>query len=276
MFLTPKLSLAEKIIFILGKHPGSSAGEIWKLAGQGIYSIQAVYKELRLMQRHGVVVKVGLVYSLRLSYLFALSENFESFQSIYLKHGLPEEVLFGPQKQTWQINSLIKLINFWDYVLVGLVNASRTKQLFGFTRHAWYHLAQPEAEDRYYKAVRKTGGRIYLVLGAKHALNVWSEQYWPRDIVEYGYSKSCLGFEPSLEIDVIDDYILTVKKDKHTTANIERLYASAEFPGQIHNLPEIFLHPARIRIVLERNSRKAELLKKRFGRFFGLSLQGIK
>lgn len=270
MLLTPKTTLSEKILFVLGKHPNSTAEFILKVVGPSNYSIQAVYKELRTMQKFGAVVKVGHSFSLRVSYVLALSEMFDAFQTISLSSGLSSDILSGPSKQVWRLNSLIKVVNFWDYLLVGLVSVSKSKQLFGYTKHAWYHLAQPEAEDRYLQAIRRVGGKIFLTLGSKRPLDVWSEKFWPKDVVEFGYGKSFLESDEDLEFDVIDDYIVTVKKDKKVSQIVEGVYSSVAHPRDFSGLAEIFLRPASVKVVLEKNPKKAMVLRKKFTRFFGL------
>lgn len=266
MFLTPKQTLSEKIFLLLGKHPRSTATFIWHSVGVANYSLQAVYKELRIMQKFGLVVKVGHAFSLRISYLLSFSETLGEFGDRYLHSDLSPDILSGKNRKVWKFNSLIKLVNFWDYLLIGLVAASKTKELFGFSKHPWYHLAQTDAESRYLEAVRKVGGHIYLALGSRTPLDVWAEKFWPKDIVDFGYTKTYFGMEKDLEFDVIDDYIITVKKDSGTLRAIDDLYSRA--PSKVS--AEVFLRPAAIKVVLENNPKKAESIKRRFARFFGL------
>jgi hypothetical protein len=273
MLLTGKESLEERIVLLLSAQSRLAAQAIFSAVNKGpaSYTLQAVYKELRKLQQQGVVGKLGRGYSLRLSWVLGLDELGERMVNTYLKSGALSTLLKTKSKQTWYVSNLIRLNDLWDQLLISLVQESTSKQLFGYTKHAWYHLAQPQAEDQYIRAVSKEGGKIYLALGSKLPLDAWAEQFWPKHIMEFGYTRQPLHDDHTVEFDVIDDYIVTTKKDLKITQALESIYAQAKTPADVRGdvLLSVFTRPTRVRVTLEHNPTKAARLRKKFFQFFG-------
>ena len=270
MLFSGKENLAEQIVLLLTARTNTSAEALLKFVNKNkIYTLQAVYKELRKLQAGGIVVKIGKGYSLRLSWLLQVSNAADQSINLYTQ---PDILKFEPgyKKQTWQFNSLLKANNFWAQVLILLMKDSREKVLYSYAPHAWYHLAQTQAEDQYLKSIKGSKGKIYFILTNNTFLDKWVEQFYDRSVMEFGYTKKPLFTNEEIELDVIDDYIITSKKDAVVTKNIADLYNKATKENfNIGRVVDIFTNQAKVKVTLERNPKKAALYKKKFKQFFG-------
>jgi len=73
-------------------------------------------------------------------------------------------------------------------------------------------------------------------------------------------------------INVIDDYVFTVKLDNQTTKAINNFYnnTSSIEKMNLSNMLDIFHGKVKASIWLEKNPEKAQKIKGRFTRFFGI------
>ena len=104
-------------------------------------------------------------------------------------------------------------------------------------------------------------------------MDQWAERYWKKGNIEYSNSESWFHFkEQDVYLNIIDDFVLTVKLDDKITAEIEMLYSSV---GSFDDLEfsEIFrIFGSRVKasMWLENNSLKASQYRKKFVDYFGI------
>lgn len=274
MILEKHLQLEEKIVQILMKQPNLTATELWHLSSQSneSYTIQAVYKELRKLHETGVVTKSGTHFSLRIPWVLAMADMVEQAKKLYVDDRHFDHLLPNNKKNIWHFTNLGSLNNFWSQVLLVLINQSESKRIYGYSPHPWYHLLQTEQEDQYIKSLRHARTRLYLMVGGDTYLDKWAAQFWYSDIVEYSFAPSPYHRERGWYFDVIGDYLVSVTLDSTTTHAIEHVYQHTTDWEHLNLAAVLQLSQMRIRasLVLENNSRKAEIIRKRFTKFFGI------
>lgn len=264
-------SLAERIVMFLGKRPKSTAKQIEKEVH--MYSIQAVYKALRQLQDEGVVLKEGMYFNLRLTWIHDILSYSDTIKKQYLESFTISSILPDEnKKEIWHFYNLYSLNNFWSQLLLLLLEDAEKKVLLGWNPHPWFHLIQMEQEKRYIQALRSLQAKLYLIVGGRTYLDTWASQFWDTKTVEYAYSEEgVLGYKRSEYINVIGDYVVTVKLDTKTTKKIDSLY-SAAFRLEDINLPAIIAmlnSDVRAAVWLEKKPEKAQKIRKQFKQFFG-------
>ncbi len=138
--------------------------------------------------------------------------------------------------------------------------------------HSWFHLIYSEQEEQYIRSLTFTNTKLYLINGGKTFLDHWSERYWQKENIEYSFAESVFSIQNSnTYINVIDDYVLTVKLDESITKEIEHLYASTNSMDGIEfsELFRIFGQKVRASMWLENNPTKASAYNRKFKNFFG-------
>ena len=274
MLFQTKETLSEHIVRILGNQHAVSAQSIHALLKKTRNcSIQAVYKELRKLQEGGVVVKTKKHYSLRIPWAI----EFVSFANKIKRHYLEFSQLIAilpeyNKKEIWHFSNLLRLNDFWSQLLLLLIQQSKEKILYGWNPHLWFHLVQTKQEKQYIDSLHKTESKLYLVIGGDTYLDRWAEKFLDKRVLQYAFSKQLFSKKQPCYLNVIDDYVLTVKIDSETMQSIEKIYNSVHSREEldIANILEVFNGKARVSIWLENNPPKARLIRGKFSRFFGV------
>lgn len=176
------------------------------------------------------------------------------------------------KKEIWRFNNLLKMNDFWSHILLLLIQQSEKKILLGWNPHPWFHLVQTKQEEQYLKSLGLAKGKLYLIVGGSTFLDRWAEKFWAKEIIEYSFAKSIFDKDRSTYLNIIDDYVVTVKLDHQTTRAIENLY-SKTLPASDLNFAsvfKIFQSKVKASVWLEKNLKKAKMIKGRFTRFFGV------
>lgn len=277
MILHAKENLEDFIVKLLAESSGFSVSEIIKRISEDHkkFTLQAVYKELRKLQNGGVVVKLKHAYSLRLPWILDFVSLADTISNTYLDSPSLTSILPDRhKKEIWHFNNLMKLNNFWSHVLLTLIQQSKKKTLLGWNPHPWFHIIQTKQEEQYIKSLGIAKGKLYLIIGGNTYLDRWAERFFNKKVVEYSFGKSVFEKDRSTYVNVIDDYIVTVKLDGKTTQLIESLYKNTNSAEQINISATLAVFNGKVKssLWLEKNPQKAEILKNRFNRFFGIRL----
>ncbi len=275
MILQTKENLEDYIVKVLAEAPNLSVAEISRKIIQGgrKYTPQAIYKELKKLQDGGVVVKSKQVYSLRLPWALELASLSDKISASYLKSPLLTEILPDVnKKEIWHFDNLLRLNDFWSQILLILIQQSKKKILLGYNPHPWFHLIQTKQEEQYIKSINLAKGKLYLIIGGRTYLDKWAEKFFDKKVVMHSFGKSVFEEKGLDYINVIDDYVLTVKLDNQTTKAIDNFYNNTSSIEKVNlsDMLKIFHGKVKASIWLEKNHDKAEKIKGRFGRFFGV------
>lgn len=266
-------TLSEHMVKILGDQHAISAQRIHALLKKTRKcSIQAVYKELRNLQEGGVAVKIKKRYSLRIPWAIAFVSFAKKIERQYLESSqliaiLPEH----NQKAIWHFSHLLRLNDFWSQLLLLLIQQSKEKILCGWNPHTWFHLAQTKQEKQYIDSLKKTKSKLYLVIGGDTYLDKWAEKFFDKRVVEYAFGKQLFSKKQPRYLNIIDDYVLTVRIDSKTAQSIDKIYNSIHSGEELNiaRILEVFQNKITASIWLENNPKKAQFLREKFNRFFG-------
>lgn len=271
--------LSEQIIDILSYCKFLSAKEIQhkiKKTSRRVYSIQGVYKELKTLQENGVIFKVKKTYSLHLPWVLNFLSRAEVLSKNYIEDSKLNTILPSlNNKKIWHFTNLLKMNDFWAYLILTLVQKSQNKILLGWNPHPWFHLIQTEKEREYIKSLKITNSKLYLIVGDNTFLDKWSVKFWDNKTVNYSFAKSGFSSKESTYYNVIDDYVLTVKIDKKTSKQIKQIYDKTTSMNDI-DLPsviKIFSKKTKSSVWLEKNPKKARRIKNRFEKYWGVKFK---
>lgn len=237
------------------------------------YTIQAVYKTLNKLIDGGVVVKVGKFYSLRIPWVLEFVNLTDLIRSTYLESPLVKGILpDNNKKEIWHFDNLLRLNDFWSQILLILIQQSKKKVLLGYNPHPWFHLIQTKQEEQYIKSINLAKGKLYLIIGGRTHLDKWAEKFFDKKVVTHSFGKSIFEEKGEDYVNVIDDYVLTVKLDNQTTRAIDDFYNNTSSMDKIDlsGMLNIFHRKVKASIWLEKNHEKAEKIRGRFQKFFGI------
>jgi len=198
-------------------------------------------------------------------------------QSTHLNERYLEKILptMAGDKKTWKFTSVLRATNFWSQILLSVVHKTKAEVTFSYSPHLWFEWIVQGPETQYRDA--------YLDL-TKQFIMVGSRSFLDRHMVEnlspdHPNEERYLAHEServiqnqSTHLDIVDDYVLTVKLGKKFTTELEKLYASAHSEEEIdgHTLYKTFSGTKNIKLVLEKDGAKAEKYRRKFKKIFGI------
>ncbi len=239
-------------------------------------SIQGIYRVLRKLQSEGVIIKENQKISLRISWIFELKRHVENMESTYLNAVYLES--FIPKndrgKYVWQFTKFLKLANFWDQLLIAVATISKGKISCHYSPYPWFNIADPAHTTIFNKTYASVIKKEYIIFGGRTFLH----KYEPGDLVSLDYEDKYYAIpeeyiekDRRIYIDVIGDYVLTIKVDAKTTERLENLYKNLTSEKDILNnsLVEFFDKKISTKVTVEKNGKKAKKYRTRFEKIFG-------
>ncbi len=279
MLLQLRDSLEELIVELLGRQPNLPAQEIRRRlqAPQRQYTIRAVYKELAKLEKEGVVVKVKDRYSLRMVWVISLSSFVDTVHNTYLTPSfISSLILAGQEKQTWRFTNLTKMDMVWTQLMLGLHRAYPGKAMCIWCPHQWFDLAHGRKQQQFMRANELAAHKRFHIIGADTYLDRLCVPHLPKS-ERFSFAKSRFDKEQSTYYTVIGEHVISVKLDKRTADEMDKLFnrvASARQAGAC-GVTEFFSKPVKVRLTLERSKTKASRIKRKFADFFGVRLAEI-
>jgi len=277
MLLGSSPHLSEILIELFEDHPQQSVKTIAaELLRRGYrYTSRAVYKELNKLQEQGIVVKARDQFSLCLPWVIELMRFADVLYQSYLTSSAMTNLLPADgRKFIWRFRDLRRMDDFWLHLMFVLFQHSRSKRMFEWIPHYWFHLLHYEKELQAQRAMKVAQNKLYMVLGADTYLDRSPVKYWDKGVYEWSFARSPFHSDRSRYFCVIDDFILVVRLDRRTNARIDQLFSKVKSKADIEaaEVYEVFQAPARIKVSLEQNQRKAHSLKRKFSIYFGVAL----
>lgn len=268
MLLGVEESLEDKLVRILAKRPRATIHNFQsELNG---FSLQGIYKELRKLQKQGIVVHVGKTFSLDWSWLLSWKALGDESVRQYEKDTTLLE-LGHRNRAKWQFTSLYSLNDFWSHLLLSLLTKSTNPVVYGWNPHTWFHLIQTDKESRYIQSLKLSGGKLVLLIGSKSFLDLWAEKFWSKELVEHHFSTSYMSSFGENYINVVGDFVVTVKLDSKINKEIKTLYNSTRSIQNldIPSLVSTLRKSGKSFVILERNPKKATSFTKKIRKIFG-------
>src|SRR5262245_28859975 len=121
-------SIGCKLLLALLDHPGWSAADLHAhLSSSGRVTLQAVYKELRVLEAMQIVVRGGGVYSLSLAWLLSARQQLLQTYDKYLSTDLRLQLLPEKgQRRTWRFTDLLSFDRLIVQVVLAALQASES------------------------------------------------------------------------------------------------------------------------------------------------------
>lgn len=269
-----KLKLRELIIEALASQPQLSAAKImvWLRRKGRDYSRRAVFKELSLLKDEGTVVSDKACYSLRLAWVSSFLETAERMKATYFEAPLIRPLPSAGKRQSWKFNNLYKPNSYWSQVLVEVAKFSRTKVLYGWTHHPYYHLIETEQEKQYQETLDRLRMKQYVIVGGETFLDKWAEKFWNARLMQHSSAESPFHSWTNFHFDVIDDYIIGLTIPHDHADQIHQLYQKCRRWSDLDlsEVIQIFSRPTVARLTLENSPVKAKSIRRKFFRYFGI------
>lgn len=236
------------------------------------FTFQAVYKSLAKLRRDAVIFKLGDTYGVSAAWTVQLMDLCEQLKTKFIheldaKNVIPEE---GEKKQ-WAFKNLLVLDDFWNQLIILMIENSEDPCMVEWIPHPWYHIAQAEKDLQLERAIDLYDKQVYQIIGGDTYLDRLAQKGYAGDTFVYSHAKGPFHNQRNVYFSVIDDLILTLRLGPKMASQIDDYFDSVTSARNfdLSKFLEIIKRRASARFILERNSRKARSLKKKFSQYFG-------
>jgi len=237
-------------------------------------SKQAVYQELKKLKKKEVIIIYNKKVSLSHVWVSKMAEFFDLARYRYVKTTNPGDdflMLADGDKISYKFKSFEITDMFWGHLFFVLADVVPTENpFFIYNLHEWFFLARYESERNVYDSILKTGRQILLLNGAKDPLDAHVVKEFDGKKSQYYMANEIIFEKQNYYVTTIGDFIIEAWLDAKVSQEIDDLYKTTKvFNEDIKDkLIEIVKKPGKNKLVISRNTRKAEKLKKLFAKYF--------
>ncbi len=267
-------SIKTKIVLLFEKYPQLKAKTLHQLLIQSKMdcSLQAVYKELKHLLNEGIIRKNAQFYSLDTTWVVQLHEFAENLMNNYLAKQsimpLPDQ---GHSYQ-WRFNNLLDLNDFWGHTLIYLLRHFPDEKIFIWYPNVWFYLLDQKKEERFWQTLKAPENKIYTMIGHDFFLNRWAKKMFEKNNITVSLAKGPFHNKQTHYYNVVGDYVVTVVLHKVLAQEIHALFSSTRNLSEINltDLITTFVKMKKATVNIENNPIKAQRMKTKFRRYFGI------
>jgi hypothetical protein len=269
MLLSAKPDIKETIISLLATGSVDSTDLQKQVSEQKRITKQGFYKALRELITEEVVVKN--------KQLVALNNFWVNKMQIFIasidKHYQSEDSFLNledGESLVYHFKSLASLDILWMHYFYIIAKKESTEPFLFYNAHEFWSLFRYTEEAAMYEWVQKSGRKSYGVIGGSTPMDRATTEYIKK---QYGFQ---IAYEPTMSYpknyftSIIGDYILDTILDMNTANAIDLLYKNnSEWnEGVAKQLSAILSNLKRSKVVIYRNKKKAEQLRKKLMNYF--------
>lgn len=272
MSLIKPQNLEEEIIRLLS-HQKRSTIDLLSHIQKSQYTVtkQGFYKALRRLKKEEVILIYKKIVSLDTVWIRRMSAFVEETTRAYEVTRDSFDILWLEDKQslTYSFSTIQNLDNFWGNFQSILVNKTHHKEpVFSYDPHYWFFISRRERELELLKEMVEQKRQFLMTVGGTLPLDKIVKKDFNNDYLQYNYKTILEGNNQYMT--VIGDYIAEVTLDSAVSDKIDTIYknetsASADVTARLTALLDT---RGKNKIKISRNTKKAEMLKKRFQRDF--------
>ncbi len=268
MLLSTKPDIKETIISLLAKGSVDSTELQKQISEQKKVTKQGFYKALRELIAEEVVAKNKQFVVLNnfwvnkmQAFVSSIDQTYQSDDSFL---GLEEG-----ESLVYHFKNLTSLDVLWMHYFYIIAKKEASEPFLFYNSHEFWSLFRHTEEAAMYEWVQKSGRPSYGVIGGNTSMDRSTTEY----IKGYGFQ---LSYETQMSLpknyftSVIGDYILDTILDMNTANAIDLLYKNnvGWNDGVAKQLSAILSNLKRSKVVIYRNKKKAEMLRKKLMKYF--------
>lgn len=269
MLLTGKSKINEVIVGLLANGPVDSLELLEQTKNKTKVSKQGFYKALRELLAEEVVTKNKQLVLLSTVWVNKLQHFINDVNEHYTAQASEQLLsLSEGDSMTFKFKSILDLDILWMHYFYILAKKIDAPVLF-YSYHEFWSLFRSDMQNQMYSWIQANQKKTYYVVGSNSSLDIQTTAQHKKYGLEFAYET-----KPSLPsnagLTVIGDYVFNTVIDSNTTNAIDNLYKKYEKwePAVQTELEEIISHMKRSKVVIERNKKKAEQLRKKLMNYF--------
>lgn len=237
---------------------------------------QGVYAVVRKLKAQEVVVVHGKKASLNLLWLNRLEKFLEDARAALGESGGAADSFLGlrdGEKISYAFRDPVSADPFWGHALELLAAASKTDEpVYLYNPHDWFLLARRDSELASMRAIAAKGKRWCLTVAGNAPADRAIAKDFDGDQSQYHMAGKSPFPKADRYLNVIDDFIIEVAIDPAAASRLEQWYRDTAHVDEkaARRLQSIVSARSKTKLVISRNRRKAERLKRPLRKSFYL------
>ncbi len=235
---------------------------------------QGFYQALRKLKKEEVVVVYAKRATLSHIWINKMADYFRTAESMYTSTSTPSEdflKLTDGDKISYTFKNPDLTDQFWGHAFGILNNAtSGHEPLYMYDPHEWFFLARHASERILFDEVLDRGKEIYMIVGGKTLLDKYVNKEFDNKKSFYYMTEEKLFPKSNYYINIFGDFLIEAWLDQKTTEAINTFYTDTVGWDEAaeSRLAEIIKTRGKNKLVISRNARKAEKIKRIFKKYF--------
>lgn len=270
MIFTKKLDIEEIIINLLSEGAVNSLILFERVKQQKPVSKQGFYKALRALLKEEVVTKNKQMILLSPVWLAKLQQFVDQVGLQSANQATKEIInLQEGDSMVFSFKSIVELYLLWTHYFIIFCKKTKGPVVF-FNSHNFWVLIRSDIENEMYQWIKANQKEAYSVIGYNTQLDRSSSDY-----IKDAYNiKLSYGQKPIIRETmfpaVFGDYVMSTVLDRQTVSDIHDLYMKYQKwePSLEIELLAIIGRMKKPKMIIERNAKKAEKLRKKLMNHF--------
>lgn len=235
---------------------------------------QGFYQALRKLKREEVVVVYAKRATLSHIWINKMADYFRTAESMYASTSSPSDdflKLADGDKISYTFKNPDLTDQFWGHAFGILNNAtSEYEPLYMYDPHEWFFLARHASERVLFDEVLDRGKDIYMIVGGKTPLDKYTSKEFDNKKSFYYMTEEKLFPKSNYYVNIFGDFLIEAWLDQKTEQAINEFYKTTHEwnPEAEVTLKEIIKTRGTNKLVISRNARKAEKIKRIFKKYF--------
>jgi hypothetical protein len=231
MLLKSFQDLRGTLVLLLADCPGSTALQLHERLGRRgrIYTLRAVYKELRFLEEQRVVVKTKKTFGLQLIWLINMTVLLNrAYRSYLTQTNVSELVPFSGKSELNKFPDLDRLDHFWMQVIVILQRFYKDEPMFVSKPHQWFHLSHEDLVDNYFDALNVLQVKQYHLIGRDCYVCRFGARKIPTESAIVLFSARAFISGMNVYYTLIGKHLLTVRLEAGFAQRMDELFCRIE------------------------------------------------
>lgn len=260
--------LQEEILRILFQGPIEGTDLLMRTSVKLPVTKQGLYKALRKLLYDEIVVRESFFFSLNKVWLSRLKGFIEEGEkNLGASLPLQSSCLTGRKVKIFKNTDALDV--YWGHLFLTLKEKFKDSPFFFFNHHSWFIHQRPHSETYLYETSLKTDQKIMITLGVNTLIAKKFKRNFMKKNIQIAIDER-FSILKTDHICVIEDYYIVTRYNYKTMEHIDLLFNNASSIGEkeIKELQKILLRCKRPKIIITKNSKKANTWKRRFAKNF--------
>jgi len=261
-------SLQEDIMQFLTLGPARGMDVLRQVSINSSTTKQGVYKILRHLLGQEIIVKENGFFILNKLWLSRIKEfatNSEDAIGLRLPFSSPS----SNRKKVIIFKDAEALDIYWGHLYLTLTQAFKDSPIFFFNHHSWSIYERAHSEKYLYESSLKKSQKVLITLGSNTQMAQKFKKQFSKNNIQITIDEH-FSMPKTDHICVIGDYCILTRYDNKAMAQINSLFNNSGSLNEpeIKELHKILMDCKKPKIIISKNSRLANIWKRRLAKNF--------